>query len=95
MKTEYLPTFVKDLKALKSTPVYTTIKNIAFEDIIPCQNLSDISNLKKLKAKFSLIYRKNGFKVTPFILYIAVAKAVRTFSNRETTCGVSIFLLTR
>jgi len=51
MKIEYLPTFVKDLKALKSTPVYTTIKNLAFQDIIVCQNLSDISNLKKLKGE--------------------------------------------
>lgn len=56
MKTEYLPTFVKDLKALKSTPVYTTIKNLAFQDIIACQNLSDISNLKKLKGEDN-VYR--------------------------------------
>ena len=51
MKSEYLPTFIKDLKSLKSTPVYTRIKNIAFQDILSCQNLSDISNLKKLKGE--------------------------------------------
>jgi mRNA interferase RelE/StbE len=50
MRTEYLPTFIKELKALKSTPVYTTIKNLAFQDILTCQNLSDISNIKKLKG---------------------------------------------
>lgn len=51
MKTEYLPTFIKDLKALKSTPVYTTIKNFVFEDILAYENLSDISNIKKLKGE--------------------------------------------
>ena len=51
MKTEYLPTFIKDLKALKSTPVYMTIKNLTFQDILACQNLGDISNIKKLKGE--------------------------------------------
>jgi mRNA-degrading endonuclease RelE of RelBE toxin-antitoxin system len=51
VKTEYLPTFVKDLKALKSTPVYTMIKNLAFRDIVAHKNLSDISNIKKLKGE--------------------------------------------
>lgn len=51
MKTEYLPTFIKELKALKSTPVYTSIKNFAFQDILICQNLSDISNIKKIKGE--------------------------------------------
>jgi hypothetical protein len=30
MNTEYLPSFVKDLKALKSTPVYTSIKTSSY-----------------------------------------------------------------
>ncbi len=51
MKTEYLPTFIKDIKALKSTPFYTTIKNFAFEEILACQNLNDIRNIKKLKGE--------------------------------------------
>ncbi len=51
MKTEYLPTFIKELKALKSTPVYTSIKNFAFQDILTCQNLSDISKIKKIKGE--------------------------------------------
>lgn len=51
MKTEYLPTFIKDLKFLKSTPVYTTIKDLVFQEILACQNLSDISNIKKLKGE--------------------------------------------
>ncbi|NCS49408.1 MAG: addiction module toxin RelE [Microcystis aeruginosa BK11-02] len=30
MKPNYLPTFIKDLKGLKSTSSYSTIKNIVF-----------------------------------------------------------------
>jgi mRNA-degrading endonuclease RelE of RelBE toxin-antitoxin system len=51
MKTEYLPTFIKELKALKSTPAYTNIKNLTFQDIPACKNLSDVSNIKKLKGE--------------------------------------------
>ncbi len=51
MKTEYLPAFIKDLKSLKSTPVYTTIKNLTFSEILTYQNLSDLKNIKKLKAE--------------------------------------------
>jgi mRNA interferase RelE/StbE len=51
MKAEYLPTFIKELKALKSTPIYATIRNLAFQDILIYQNLSDISNIKKLKGE--------------------------------------------
>lgn len=31
MRVEYLPSFLKDLKALKSTPVFEQIKAIVFE----------------------------------------------------------------
>ncbi|NEO16233.1 MULTISPECIES: type II toxin-antitoxin system RelE/ParE family toxin [unclassified Moorena] len=51
MKTEYLPTFLKDIKSLKSTPVYRTIKKLTFQDILSCHNLRDINNIKKLKGE--------------------------------------------
>lgn len=51
MKTEYLPSFIKDLKALKSTTVYTMIKKLVFEDIVTYQSLRDIGNIKKLKGE--------------------------------------------
>jgi mRNA-degrading endonuclease RelE of RelBE toxin-antitoxin system len=50
MKTNYLPTFIKDIKGLKSTSSYSAIKNLVFTDILAVQNLKDISNLKKLKG---------------------------------------------
>jgi mRNA interferase RelE/StbE len=50
MKPNYLPTFIKDLKGLKSTPSYSAIKNLVFTDILAVQHLQEISNLKKLKG---------------------------------------------
>lgn len=50
MKVEYLPSFLKDLKALKSTPVFEQIKAIAFEEIPNVTDLQTIVNLKKLKG---------------------------------------------
>ena len=47
---EYLPTFIKDLKALRGSPVYKTIYELAFEDIPNIDNLSELTNLKKLKG---------------------------------------------
>ena len=53
MKPNYLPTFIKDLKGLKSTSSYSTIKNLVLTDILAIQNLSEISNLKKLKGDYN------------------------------------------
>ena len=50
MIIEYLPTFIKDLKALRGSPVYKTIYELAFEDIPNIDNLSELTNLKKLKG---------------------------------------------
>ena len=49
MKTEYLPSFVKDLKKLKKMPIYKQIKSLSFETIPNCTDTSQIVNLKKLK----------------------------------------------
>ncbi|MEG3844080.1 type II toxin-antitoxin system RelE/ParE family toxin [Microcoleus sp. herbarium14] len=50
MKVEYLPSFLKDLKALKSTPVFQQIKEFAFAEIPNVNDLQTIVNLKKLKG---------------------------------------------
>ena len=49
MKTEYLPGFIKDLKALKGTPYYVRIKTLAFDDIPQLADINEVKNLKKLK----------------------------------------------
>lgn len=51
MKTNYLPSFIKDLKALKSSPVYLRIKTLVFETIVNYNSIQEIRNLKKLKAE--------------------------------------------
>jgi mRNA-degrading endonuclease RelE of RelBE toxin-antitoxin system len=50
MKIEYLPSFIKDLKKLKKTPIYPEIKTLVFETIPVCQSLTKIPNLKKIKG---------------------------------------------
>ncbi len=57
MKTEYLPSFIKDLKKLKKTPVYSQIRSTAFEVIPQCQNITEINNLSKIKDA------KNAYRV--------------------------------
>ncbi|UIE39459.1 type II toxin-antitoxin system RelE family toxin [Leptodesmis sichuanensis] len=56
MNTEYLPSFLKDLKALKSTPVYDSIKTLAFETIPGCSSLAEVRNLAKLTG-YETAYR--------------------------------------
>ncbi|BAU10072.1 hypothetical protein LEP3755_05520 [Leptolyngbya sp. NIES-3755] len=50
MNVEYLPKFLKDLKALKSSAVFETINSLVFDEIPERENLDDISNLSKLKG---------------------------------------------
>lgn len=56
MNVEYLPKFLKDLKALKSSAVFETINSLVFEEIPQCGKLDDLSNLSKLKG-FDHAYR--------------------------------------
>lgn len=51
MKVGYLPRFVKDLKKLKKQPIYSEVKKLAFNMIPEYTDLSEISNLKKLKGE--------------------------------------------
>ena len=56
MNTEYLPSFLKDLKALKSTPHFKSIKALVFEEIPNIPEFEEINNLKKLKG-YETAYR--------------------------------------
>jgi mRNA-degrading endonuclease RelE of RelBE toxin-antitoxin system len=50
MKVEYLPSFLKDLKVLKSTPVFEQIKGLVFDEIPNLSDLQNLVNWKKLKG---------------------------------------------
>ncbi len=56
MNTEYKPSFIKDLKALKSTPYFQSIKALVFAEIPSLPDLKNIKNLKRLK-NFESAYR--------------------------------------
>lgn len=68
MKTEYLPSFIKDLKKLKKTPAYSQISSTALEMIPQCQNIAEINNLKKIKgAKNAYRIRAGDYRLGIFI----------------------------
>jgi len=50
MKTEYLPSFIKDLKKLKSNPIYQKIKTLVMTEIPNHENITNIDNVKKIKG---------------------------------------------
>jgi mRNA-degrading endonuclease RelE of RelBE toxin-antitoxin system len=50
MKANYLPSFIRDLKALKKSPMYSTIKDLVFQHIPNCSTIEEISNLQKLRG---------------------------------------------
>jgi mRNA-degrading endonuclease RelE of RelBE toxin-antitoxin system len=56
LKAEYLPGFVKDLKALRGSSAYTRIRRFAFNDIEGFESLEQIPALKRLRG-FKSAYR--------------------------------------
>ncbi len=50
MKTEYLPGFIKDLKALKGSPYFEKVKTLVFYDIPKLSDIDEVENIKKLKG---------------------------------------------
>jgi mRNA-degrading endonuclease RelE of RelBE toxin-antitoxin system len=50
VNTQYLPSFVKDLNNLKSTPIFKSIKALVLEEIPKFASFKEIKSLKKLKA---------------------------------------------
>ena len=50
MITEYLPSFIKDLKTLKCSPYYEKIKTLVFDDIPKLSDINEVKNIKKLKG---------------------------------------------
>lgn len=50
MNVNYLPSFIKELKDLKSTPYFKSISTLVFEEIPKLIGLTDIKNLKKLQG---------------------------------------------
>ena len=77
MKTLYLPSFIKDLKKLKKTSVYSEIKNIAFQIIPDCHNITEIKSLKKIRG------HKNAYRIRvgDYRIGIFIQKETITFSR--------------
>lgn len=68
METEYLPSFIKDLKKLRKTSFYSQIRSTALETIPQCQNITQINNLKKIKGtKNAYRIRVGDYRIGVFI----------------------------
>ncbi|WP_448564376.1 type II toxin-antitoxin system RelE family toxin [Trichothermofontia sp.] len=68
VKTNYLPSFMRDLKALKKTPAYETIKHLAFEEIPAAIDPTRIANLKKLRGNDTAYrIRVDDYRIGVFI----------------------------
>ena len=50
MKADYLPRFIKDLKALRGTVAFARIHKLAFEDAERWDSLDGIAGLKRLRG---------------------------------------------
>jgi mRNA-degrading endonuclease RelE of RelBE toxin-antitoxin system len=50
MNVNYLPSFIKELKDLRSTPYFKSINTLVFEEIPKFSGLTDIKNIKKLQG---------------------------------------------
>ena len=60
MNIEYLPTFIKDLKALRGSPVYKSIYQLVFEDLPNADNLNEfpgVADLRYEHKNFRTIFR--------------------------------------
>ena len=77
MKTEYLPSFTKDLKKLQKTSAYSEIKKLVFQIIPDCQNVTEIKSLKKIKG------HKNAYRIRigDYRIGVFIQKETVTFSR--------------
>ena len=50
MKVNYLPSFIRDLKTPKKSPVYSSLYSLVFQEILNYNSPEQIPNLKKLRG---------------------------------------------
>jgi len=77
MKTEYLPSFIKDLKKLKKISTYQEIKSLVFQKIPNTSNITEIRNIRKIKGH-QKAYR---IRVGDYRIGIFIENNVITFSR--------------
>ena len=67
MNVNYLPSFLKELKALRSTPYFKPINTLVFQEIPKLAGLTDIKNVKKLQGYENAYRIKVGVKPLHFV----------------------------
>jgi mRNA interferase RelE/StbE len=56
LKADYLPSFIKDLKALRGAAAFSKIQKLAFEEVARWDGLEEIAGVKRLRG-YSNAYR--------------------------------------
>ena len=83
MIVNYLPSFIRDLKALRKTPIYAAIQQTAFEEIPAYTSIDQIPELKKIKGSDQAYrIRVGDYRISIFIENNAVTFA-RVQHRRE------------
>jgi mRNA interferase RelE/StbE len=77
MNVNYLPSFIKDLKSLKSTPYYESIRSFVFEEIPSIESFASVKNVKKLQG-YENAYR---IKIGDYRIGIIFRDEVVTFQR--------------
>ena len=84
MNIEYLPTFIRDLKALRGSPVYKSIYKLVFEDIPNADDLTEFPNIKKLKgSNTGYRVRVGNYRIGLFIIANDTIQFSRALHRRE------------
>jgi mRNA-degrading endonuclease RelE of RelBE toxin-antitoxin system len=81
-----MPSFIKDLKALKSTPVFESVKSLVFDEIPSYSSLDEISNLKKLKDADSTYRIRVGDYRVGFTVVGDIVTFVRVLHRKDIYC---------
>ncbi|MEB3232703.1 MAG: type II toxin-antitoxin system RelE/ParE family toxin [Leptolyngbyaceae bacterium] len=50
MNVNYLPSFIRDLKTLKKSPIYSTLHSLVFQELPNYSSIEQIPNLKRLRG---------------------------------------------
>lgn len=78
-----MPSFIKDLKALKSTPVFESVKSLVFDEIPSYSSLDEINNLKKLKDADSTYRIRVGDYRVGFTVVGDIVTFVRVLHRKD------------
>ena len=83
LDVEYAETFLKDLKALKSTPHYHKIIKVCFTELPSCSTIREIRNLKQIVGHSAFFRIRIGDYRIGILLEENAIKILRVLHRKE------------